>query len=97
MNITYIQVTSFDNWSNSVIFSLDGELNDVLIVIGQVVANSVPTGSGKIEEDDFMKVMSEYLTAEKEEVFDVRDLFDVFDSDKDGFISAKELQVYIAD
>ncbi|KAL5260070.1 hypothetical protein ACHWQZ_G010255 [Mnemiopsis leidyi] len=52
-------------------------------------------GSGKIEEDDFMKVMSEYLDSEKEETLDVRDLFDFFDSDKDGFISQQELQFAI--
>lgn len=40
-----------------------------------------------------MKVMSEYLDSEKEETLDVRDLFDFFDSDKDGFISQQELQV----
>ncbi|XP_063678859.1 uncharacterized protein LOC134814637 isoform X1 [Bolinopsis microptera] len=52
-------------------------------------------GSGKIEEDDFMKVMSDYLDSEKEETLDVRDLFDFFDSDKDGFISQQELQFAI--
>ena len=40
-----------------------------------------------------MKVMSDYLDSEKEETLDVRDLFDFFDSDKDGFISQQELQV----
>lgn len=49
-------------------------------------------GSGKIEQDDFMKVMSDYLDSEKEESFDVRDLFDFFDTDKDGFISQDELE-----
>lgn len=52
-------------------------------------------GSGKIEEEDFMQVMSDYLDSEKEETLDVRDLFDFFDSDKDGFISQQELQFAI--
>lgn len=52
------------------------------------------SGSGKIEQDDFMKVMSDYLDSEKEESFDVRDLFDFFDTDKDGFISQDELEVF---
>ena len=42
-----------------------------------------------------MKVMSDYLDSEKEETLDVRDLFDFFDSDKDGFISQQELQVLL--
>lgn len=42
-----------------------------------------------------MKVMSDYLDSEKDETLDVRDLFDFFDSDKDGFISQQELQVLL--
>lgn len=52
-------------------------------------------GSGKIEEDDFIKVMSDYLNSEKEETLNVRDLFDFFDSNKDGFITQQELQFAI--
>ena len=61
----------------------------------KLITPTLSTGSGKIEEDDFMKVMSDYLDSEKEETLDVRDLFDFFDSDKDGFISQQELQVLL--
>jgi len=63
--------------------------------ISLMIEHADINGSGKIEEDDFMKVMSDYLDSEKEETLDVRDLFDFFDSDKDGFISQQELQFAI--
>ena len=39
--------------------------------------------------------MSDYLNSDDKESFDVKNLFDFFDSDKDGFITHQELQVII--
>ena len=48
-------------------------------------------GDGKIEFDDFHALMKEPILRGIQED-DLRDAFAVFDSDKDGFITAKELQ-----
>lgn len=65
--------------------------------ISDMLEHADVNGSGKIEEDDFIKVMSDYLDNEKEESFQVRDLFDFFDTDKDGFISQDELKFAIGE
>jgi len=48
-------------------------------------------GDGKIEFDDFHALMRETILRGIQEN-DLRDAFEVFDSDKDGFVTAKELQ-----
>eukprot|EP00116_Pleurobrachia_bachei_P013271 sb/3473533/ len=58
---------------------------EIKIILEQADHN----GSGKIEEEDFMHVMKEYTT--DQDTLEARELFDVFDTDKDGFISRDEL------
>lgn len=65
--------------------------------ISTIIKHADVNGSGKIEQDDFVKVMSDYLNSDDEESFDVKNLFDFFDSDKDGFITHQELQFAIGE
>ena len=54
---------------------------------------SPSSGSGRIEEDDFINMMTDFMAGEKEDEFDVQELFNVFDGDQDGFVTFDELQV----
>lgn len=64
--------------------------------ITNIMEQADVNGSGKVEKEDFIKIVSEYVqSTDPEEKFTVRTLFDFFDKDKDGFITQSELQFAI--
>lgn len=60
--------------------------------IAEMIHQADINGSGRIEEDDFINMMTDFMAGEKEDEFDVQELFNVFDGDQDGFVTFDELQ-----
>jgi len=65
--------------------------------IDEMIHHADNNGSGRIEIDDFINMMTDFMAGEKEDEFDVHELFSVFDSDQDGYISFDELQSVLLD
>jgi calmodulin len=73
-----------------VIHSLGGNLSDS--EVQEMIYEIDEDGKGTISFDEFLKIMARKSKSEDDEDEDLKEAFDIFDVDGNGFITAEELQ-----